>query len=89
MQVTYAMGTAAEDVFSAYIYQVVPVHSYQKVTGYVRASGLMSTLVSGVLGDILVTQFQVDLTMLFYISAGNYLSSKIYCITANILFVYN
>lgn len=89
MQITYAVGTAAENVFSAYIYHVFPSSMYQEATRYVqiallaylypmiqfwcvsytRASQLLSTMVSGILGDILVIQFDVDLTALFYISA--------------------
>ena len=36
MQVTYAIGTAAEDVFSAYIYYVFPPSLYQEATRYVH-----------------------------------------------------
>ena len=51
MQVTYAMGTAAEDIFTAYVYHVIPdAESYQSATSYIRAAGLASNLVSGVLG---------------------------------------
>lgn len=42
MQVTYAMGTAAEDVFSGYVYHVVPLHQYQAVTSYIKASAMIS-----------------------------------------------
>jgi hypothetical protein len=34
MQVVYALGTAAEDVFSAYIYHVLPPNMYQIGTRY-------------------------------------------------------
>lgn len=69
MQVTYAFGTAAEDLFSAYIYTVVPLEMYQSTTSYVKTSALLSCIVSGVLGDILVTQFDVSLYTLTVISA--------------------
>jgi len=69
MQVTYAFGTAAEDLFSAYIYTVVPLEMYQSTTSYVKTSALLSCILSGVLGDILVTQFDTSLYTLTVISA--------------------
>lgn len=69
MQVTYAFGTAAEDLFSAYIYTVVPLEMYQSTTSYVKTSALLSCIISGVLGDILVTQCDTSLYTLTVISA--------------------
>ena len=63
------MGTAAEDVFSAYLYYAVSITSYTKVTSYVKASGLVACILSGVLGDILVTQANSSLNLLMIISA--------------------
>eukprot|EP01035_Chromulina_nebulosa_P017180 gene17180-22696_t len=70
MQVTYSMGTAAEDVFSAYIYYAVPQSLYTDVTAYVKSSALLASLLSGVLGDLLVTQTNTSLTTLMVISAA-------------------
>lgn len=70
MQVVYSMGTAAEDVFSAYVYYVVPPALYQDATSYIKASALIAFVVSGILGDILVTQANTSLTVLMLISAA-------------------
>lgn len=69
MQVVYSMGTAAEDVFSAYVYYMVPHVYYTDITSYVKASALLSCVLSGILGDILVTQFESSLSTLMIISA--------------------
>lgn len=39
-------------VFSAYIYYVVSPAQYERVTSYVKASALVASLLSGVLGDL-------------------------------------
>jgi hypothetical protein len=39
-------------VFSAYIYYVVSPSQYERVTSYVKASALVASLLSGVLGDL-------------------------------------
>ena len=70
MQVTYAMGTAAEDVFSAYIYYLLPSSYYYEATGYIKASALICTCVSGILGDLLVTQDHTSVKVLLIISAA-------------------
>lgn len=70
MQVAYSMGTAAEDVFTAYIYYILPSTAYQDATSYIKTSALMSCLLSGILGDILVTQFNTSLRVLMIISAA-------------------
>ena len=69
MQVTFSLGSAAEDIFSAYIYSVVSVSSYQRFTSYLRTSGLVSHVLSGIIGDVLVTQFYALLDVLMIISA--------------------
>jgi F0F1-type ATP synthase assembly protein I len=56
-------------VFSAYIYHIVDVEYYQSATSYLKATALLSTLLSGVLGDILVVIFNLSLEVLFWISA--------------------
>jgi hypothetical protein len=69
MQVTYAMGTAAEDVFSAYVYYAVPLQHYTSATSYVKASAFVASLLSGFLGDILVVLFNYSIDTLMVISA--------------------
>ena len=61
-------GTAAEDIFVAYVYYAMPSSIYQTATSCIKASAFISHLLSGLLGDILVTQFEVDIKILFYIS---------------------
>ena len=56
-------------VFSAYIYYMVPHSYYTDVTSYVKASALLSCVVSGVLGDVLVTQYNTTISTLMVISA--------------------
>jgi hypothetical protein len=53
MQVTYSLGSAAEDIFKAYIYYAVPCEDFQKATSYINASGLISSVLAGILGTIL------------------------------------
>jgi hypothetical protein len=67
-QIFYSMGTAAEDIFSAYIYYIVPPEYFLKATSFTKASALMSFVISGVVGDVLVTQYQVSLEILNIIS---------------------
>ena len=69
MQVTFSLGSAAEDIFGAYIYSVVSVSSYQRFTSYLKTSGLVSHVLSGIIGDVLVTQFYASLDVLMVISA--------------------
>lgn len=54
MQVAYALGTAAEDVFFAYVYYVVSAEQYQSATSHLKASALLACVLSGALGDALV-----------------------------------
>ena len=77
MQVTFSLGSAAEDIFSAYIYSVVSVSSYQRFTSYLRMSGLVSHVLSGIIGDVLVTQFYASLDVLMVISAVSVLAGAV------------
>lgn len=68
-KVTYALGTAAEDLFTAYIYSVVPLQLYQKSTSYLKTSAMMASVCASILGDILVTQTNASIWVLMMISA--------------------
>eukprot|EP01041_Mallomonas_annulata_P016054 gene16054-33734_t len=46
MQVTYALGTAAEDVFLSYIYRCVPLSLYQNTTSFVKIGSLLSHMIA-------------------------------------------
>lgn len=69
MQMAYALGTAAEDVFSAYIFYIVLPADFETVTSYVKSTGLLSSVVSCVLGDVLVIEGNVSLRRLMVVSA--------------------
>ena len=51
-QYDLSINCAAVSVFYAYIYYVVSPSEYEKVTSYVKASALVASLLSGVLGDL-------------------------------------
>jgi len=69
MQIVYAMGSAAEDIFYGYIYHCVPKKYYQSTTSYVKIGALISHVFAGILADILVSYWSISLYVLFYISA--------------------
>lgn len=56
-------------MFSAYIYYVVNIEEYQRATSYLKSAALVSCLLSGVLGDILVVFYDTSLRTLMWISA--------------------
>ena len=68
MQVSYAVGTAAEDIFYAYVFYAVPKDLFQVAMSSCRTSALVSSLVASILGDVLVV-FGTPLTTLQWISA--------------------
>ncbi|NXX39752.1 S19A2 protein, partial [Tricholaema leucomelas] len=51
----YGMGTAADIAYYSYIYSVVDVNLYQKVTSYCRSATLMGYTVGSVSGQVLVS----------------------------------
>lgn len=69
MQLTYSMGSAAEDVFKAYVYYAVPEQKYQEATSYIAASALLSSVFAGLIADFLVLSGGVSLEVLMIISA--------------------
>ncbi|KAJ1442688.1 reduced folate carrier-domain-containing protein, partial [Ochromonadaceae sp. CCMP2298] len=71
MQVVYALGTAAEDVLSAYVYYVLSPAYYQLGTSCIRATNLTANLLAGVCGDLLVVYGDTSLRTLMWVSAGS------------------
>lgn len=69
MQLTYSLGSAAEDVFKAYVYYAVPERKYQEATSYIAASALLSSVFAGLMADFLVISGGVSLEVLMIISA--------------------
>lgn len=70
MQVAYSLGSAAEDVFSAYVYYVVPLETYQDATSVIKAAQLVASVLAGILGDALVVKAHASLKTLMWISAS-------------------
>lgn len=69
MQVTFAIGTAAEDIFYAYVFYAVSKEHFQVAMSSTRSAALVSSLVASVLGDLLVVEGDTALTTLQWISA--------------------
>jgi Reduced folate carrier len=69
MQVTYSLGSAAEDIFKAYVYTMVTQDRYQEATSYIATSALLSSIFAGIIGDSLVAVNDVSLRVLMVISA--------------------
>mmetsp|Transcript_105169 Transcript_105169/g.201917 ORF Transcript_105169/g.201917 Transcript_105169/m.201917 type:complete len:459 (+) Transcript_105169:139-1515(+) len=67
MQVTFSFGTITEVVFYAYILKVVPAEESQSLTAVAQAAFLAAHVVSGFLGDVLLSG--VGLSGLMWISA--------------------
>ena len=71
MQLTYASATSVNWVYYAYIYMVIIEESYyQTATSYVQSAGILGTLLSSILAQILVsyTNLANNYTSLFYLS---------------------
>eukprot|EP00158_Paraphelidium_tribonemae_P005610 Partr_v1_DN27432_c0_g1_i1_m71650 putative Solute carrier family 19 len=68
MQVTFALGTAADIVYYAYVFKAFPVDMHQKMNSFSRAAVLLGHCMGSLLGQILVI-YGVDLEVLFSISA--------------------
>eukprot|EP00981_Chlorochromonas_danica_P004888 scaffold978_cov172-Ochromonas_danica.AAC.19 len=71
LEVTYALGSAAEDVLSAYLYTFLPHELYLSATAYFKASALIACVLSGILGDLLVIEGGMSLRGLMWISAAS------------------
>ena len=71
MQVTYSLGSAAEDIFKAYVYTMVTQDRYQEATSYIATSALLSSIFAGIIGDFLVAINDVSLRILMIISASS------------------
>jgi hypothetical protein len=50
MQATYSMGSAAEDVFKAYVFYAISHERHQLAFSSTAASSLLSNVFSGILG---------------------------------------
>ncbi|XP_069476299.1 thiamine transporter 2-like [Ambystoma mexicanum] len=66
LQFAFGMVTASDVAYYSYIYSVVNLKHYQKVTGYCKSITLVSYTVGGVLGQLLVSLGNVPY---FYLNA--------------------
>ena len=72
MQVTYAGATAANTVYFAYVYQVVPRPDFQLATGVVVAAYHLGNACGSALCQLLSASFEIEshLASLFFVSWG-------------------
>lgn len=82
MQFAYGIATGAEVAYYSYIYAVVDKDHYQIVTSYTRAAVLLGRMLSGVVGQLLISFKVTNYLALNYISLG---SVSISCILTLLL----
>ena len=68
MQVSYGIATAAEVGYFSYVYAVVPLHLYERLTGPVRAARMLGRSLSCFIGQLLFSNFILDYTGMCYYS---------------------
>lgn len=71
MQVVYGIAMGAEIAYYSYIYTVVQPEHFRKVTGFTRATVLVGRMMSGVVGQSLVSLKIAGYLTLNYISLGS------------------
>lgn len=67
-QFSFGFACGTEVLFYCYIYYLVPVEHYQKLTGITRSSVLIGHVGANLLGQLLVTHFHSPLVVLMWIS---------------------
>ena len=68
MQVAYGVATATEIAYYSYVYAVVSIDHFKKVTSYVRAVRLLGQSMAGIVGQILISTKITGYLELNYIS---------------------
>ncbi|XP_031564271.1 thiamine transporter 2-like [Actinia tenebrosa] len=81
MQFAYGVATGAEVAYYSYIYAVVEAEHYLRVTGFTRAAVLAGRMMSGVVGQLLISLSVTDYLTL------NYISMTSVCIALVITFI--
>ena len=71
MQMTYGLAVASEIAYYSYIYFLIHVDRYKKVTSVVRVSVLIGRFFSGVTSQLLVSLHLMDYLELDYISLAS------------------
>ena len=68
MQAAYGVATATEIAYYSYVYAVVSIDHFKKVTSYVRAIRLLGQAMAGIVGQILISTHLTGYLELNYIS---------------------
>ena len=68
MQVAYGVATATEIAYYSYVYAVVSIDHFKKVTSYVRAVRLFGQSMAGIVGQVLISTQLTGFLELNYIS---------------------
>ena len=68
MQAAYGVATATEIAYYSYVYAVVSIDHFKKVTSYVRAIRLLGQAMAGIVGQILISAQLTGYLELNYIS---------------------
>ena len=71
MQVAYGVATATEIAYFSYVYAVVSIDHFKKVTSYVRAVRLFGQSMAGIVGQILISTHLTGYLELNYISLAS------------------
>ena len=71
MQAAYGFAVGAEVAYYSYIYAAVTTEHYQKVTSFTRAAILVGRMISGILGQLLISLHVTKYLALNYISFGS------------------
>lgn len=69
MEIFYSGGSAAETVFFAYVYTVVPLPWHGTATAATQSAFLCSQLLSGILGDMMIHWMDASLQSTLWVSA--------------------
>ena len=69
IEIVSASGAAGMIIFTSFIYRVLPEGFFQRATSFVRAAFLLGTVSSSLLGQLLLDQASVPITLLFWIQS--------------------
>ncbi|VVC39411.1 Hypothetical protein CINCED_3A006075 [Cinara cedri] len=80
VEILYGIFDATEVAYSTYIYSVVNVKYYQKVTSYTRAAFLIGRFFSGFLAQIFISTKLVDTYQLNFLTLGSLMAATIWAL---------
>lgn len=70
-QVTFAWAWSSEVIYYTYLIAIIPHEEYQRTTGYLHSAVLVGHMAAGLVGQGMVSFFDVPLTDLFYFSLAS------------------